>query len=114
MKIYRIASNNIAWHISNEKFSRFDRSMTAQGIFWFAKDREDLVNNWHGASINSRKPIWLYQVRINSDKVAGWDEYDRYMLNQLEEMGYDSISLDGDLVVFDSNNIEIVDITRVN
>jgi len=113
MKLIKMASINTLWHISNEKFSQFDNYMTAQGIFWFAKNRNDLVEHGHGASINSSKPVYLYQVETTANNPAGWDEYDKYGLGQLEEMGYDSIDLDDDFVVFDSSKIKIVEVKRI-
>ena len=112
MKIIKIASKTL-WHISNEKFSQFDNYMTAQGIFWFAKDRSDLVEHGHGANINSNKPVYLYEVTTTANNPAGWDEYDKYYLDQLRGMGYDSIDLDDDFVILDSKDIQIVNIERV-
>jgi hypothetical protein len=113
MKIIKIASTGTFWHISNYKFDKFDSYLSAQGVFWFAKDRDSLASNWHGANISSLKPIWLYEVQITHSKTAGWDEYDRYYLQELEDKGYDSIELDDNFVVFDPNNIEIINIERL-
>lgn len=105
--------NGHLWHISNEKFDKFDSSMGIGSITWFAKDRDDLLKNRHGASINSNKPIWLYKVTASVNNPAGWAEYDKYVLDQLIEMGYDSIDLDDDFVVLNDKNIHIVDVERI-
>lgn len=102
------------WHISNQRFRKFDPRMGAQGIMWFSRDRDDLVKNLHGASIRSSVPIWLYEVRVRVQNPAGWKEYERYMLDQLESMGYDAIDLGEDFVVFDAKNVQIVNVEQVN
>jgi hypothetical protein len=41
---------------------------------------------------------------------GGWDEYDKYFTDQLESLGYDGLILDDDYVVFDDDQIEILDV----
>jgi len=96
------------YHISNQKFDSFDSKMTAQSINWFATDKDSLINDRHGAAINSREPIYLYTVAATVKKTAGWDEYDKLSIMELESMGYDSVLLDDDFVVFDDKNIKIL------
>ena len=115
MNWYKTSQTQLtAFHISNEKFNAFDFSLTAQGIIWFAKDKNDLVNNKHGASINNTKPIYLYECSINPHKIANWDEYDKYTLDELEQLGYDTIDLDEDMAVLDPKIIKILDIERLS
>ena len=109
MKLIKISSNSL-WHISNQKFSKFDKNVTAQGIFWFAKNKSDLIEDGHGANINSRNPVYLYEVATTAKNPAGWDEYDKYGLGQLKDMGYDSVDLDDDVAVFYSENLKIVSV----
>ena len=97
----------IAWHVSNNKFKTFDISKSAQGIIWFAKDKDDLLTNLHGASINNTMPVYLYKCAIKTNKIAGWNEYDKYGLWELRRMGYDTINLDDDLVALDPKNVRI-------
>ena len=40
--------------------------------------------------------------------MAGWNEYEKYGLGQLYEMGYDGANLDDDYFVFNNNQIKIV------
>ena len=101
------------WHISNHKFRKFSRQYAAQGIFWFAKDKNDLVKNLHGAGVTTRKPIWLYRCKANVKNPAGWDEYDKYGLGQIEDLGFDSIDLDDDFVVLDEKDIKILDVSEL-
>jgi len=101
------------WHISNLKFNKFNKEFLPQGIVWFSKDKEDLINTLHGASINSKKPIYLYECEIKVDKIAGWDEYEKYTLSELVSMGYDSILLDNDMAIMNLKNILIKKIEQI-
>jgi hypothetical protein len=56
MNWYKLAQSQILWHISNNKFRKFDLYQTAQGIVWFSKDKEDLIENLHGASVTNELP----------------------------------------------------------
>ena len=114
MKIYKISQTQlIAWHISNEKFSAFNPNVTAQGIIWFTKDKNDLLINLHGASINNKKPVYLYECSINAHKIASWDEYDKYGLAELTQLGYDVIDLDDDIAVLNPKNIKILTVEKI-
>lgn len=113
MNWYKIAQASVLWHVSNAKFNRFDHRMTAQGIIWFAKNREDLVNNLHGASINKNKPVYLYQCKVNANKMAGWEEYHKYAICQLVSNGYDAIDLDDDIAVLNQDIITIISVEKI-
>ena len=104
----------ILWHISNEYFTKFDLNKTAQGIIWFAKDSEDLVKDLHGASINSRKPVYLYKCIVNPIKVANWDQYEKLSIGELRRDGFDSIDLEEDFVVLNPKIVKILKITKIN
>jgi len=114
MNWYKISQSTVFWHISNQKFNKFDSYMTAQGIIWFAKNKEDLINDLHGASINKNKPVYLYQCQINMSKIAGWDEYNKYLLCELTSKGYDSIDLDDDIAVLNQDIITIINMERIS
>lgn len=110
-----LAGKTVLWHISNARFRKFDLGKSAMGgIFWFAKDKDSLVDTRHGAGIRPDKPVYLYKVLANVSNSAGWDEYDKYSLGQLHDMGYDSIDLDDDFVVLDPKDIEILEVTQIS
>lgn len=113
MNWYKIAQSSILWHISNEKFRSFDVNKMAQGLIWLARDKEDLLNNLHGASINSNKPVYLYKCSVNMGKVANREEYEKYALYQLEGMGYNTINLEGDIAVLTPDNVTILEVERL-
>lgn len=103
----------ILWHISNKKFKKFNPDISSLGVIWFAKDRQDLLENLHGASIGINDPIYLYKCQVIANKIAGWDEYDKYLIEQLISMGYDVVDLDNDVIVLDENKISIIDVERI-
>ena len=103
----------VLWHISNHKFTKFNKEFAAQGIFWFAKNKTSLINDLHGASITYTKPIYLYKCTTTCINPAGWDEYDKLGLGQIEDKGYDSIDLGDDFIVFDAKNIKILNIEKI-
>jgi hypothetical protein len=110
----RIASGTkTLWHISNERFSRFNTKMTAQGIIWFAEDADSLQKDLHGASINSRRPVYLYKCAVTMGKTAGWMEYEKYGIGELRNMGYDSIALDDDVAVLSSKSVRILEAKEI-
>jgi hypothetical protein len=107
MKIYKVAQQNkvIAYHGTQAPFDSFDRDRAAQGVFWFSEDYSKIADQNSGA--NSSKFIAKVQLDVNNP--AGWEEYDKYYLQQINDMGFDSIKLDDDWVIFDSNRIEILE-----
>lgn len=103
------------FHVSNYEFDKFDIDETAQGILWFSMvSFDDALEDLHGASINFQRPIYLYECEAIVYKSAGWDEYDKYTLGQLKDLGYDSIILDEDLVLFNDSNVKINNVKVVN
>jgi hypothetical protein len=114
MNWYKKAQSLIFWHISNEKFRSFDTNKMAQGLIWLAKDKEDLLNNLHGASINmSSKPVYLYKCSVDLGKIANREDYDKYALYQLEGMGYNTIDLEDDVAVLTPENVTILSVERI-
>jgi len=45
---------------------------------------------------------------LSVDKVAGWDEYEKLYLEQINDSGFDSVKLDDDWIIFDNNRIKIL------
>ncbi len=108
MRLIKIFSNNIlinpVYHGSDHYFNKFDVRRSAQGVFWFSEDKEDILSGKAGIGI----PKYLYTVNLNVRNPAGWDEYQKLFLQQIKNMGFDSIKLDNNWVVFDSDNIKII------
>ena len=95
----------IAYHGSSVPIRRFDRKFSTQGVFWFSEDKEKILQGESGAE----SVAYLIKVRLRVNKTAGWTEYDKYSLDELHNLGYDSVHLDDDWVIFDEKRITIVD-----
>ena len=96
------------YHGTNNDFDNFDLNKTAQGIIWFTDDKNRIINQTHGGDGN--KIIITALITINNP--AGWDEYEKLGLQQIEDRGYDGIILPeddySDYIVFDPKNIKII------
>jgi hypothetical protein len=97
-----------AYHGSTVPISKFDRRFSAQGVFWFSEDMDKILRGESGA-VSSK---YLMEVILTVRKTAGWDEYEKLVLAQIKAMGYDSIKLDDNWVIFDPKNIKIIDQVR--
>jgi hypothetical protein len=77
------------YHGTNNEFDRFDFNRATQGIVWFTDSIDSIKNQTHGGAGN--KYIMTRYITINNP--AGWEEYEKYGLQQLEDMGYDGVIL---------------------
>ena len=77
------------YHGTNNKFKKFDFNKATQGIIWFTDSIDSIKNQEHGGLGN--QIIMTRYITINNP--AGWDEYEKYGLQQLEDMGYDGVIL---------------------
>ena len=101
-------SPRIVYHGTGVNFRRFNSKYAAMGgIIWFSSDIETIQSGDSGASGNNV----IKQLYISMRKPAGWDEYGKYTLGQLKDMGYDGAILPDanrfDGFVFNSNQIRI-------
>ncbi len=92
----------VVYHGTKHAFNTFNSDKTMDGVFWFASDLERLK----GGDVGAAESGDIIQAFISSDKIAGWDEYDKYSIDELDNLGYSSIELDGDFVVFNPNQIK--------
>lgn len=95
------------YHGSRDKFSKFDLFKTAQGIAWFSDSIEDIKSGNAGA--NSSKYIMEFEITL--DNPATWDDYDKYGIGELKDLGYDGVKLESPnhpttYIVFDVKNIK--------
>ena len=98
----------IAYHGSSGPISKFSRDFGAQGVMWFTEDKDKILRGESGA-LSSK---YIMKVELAVGRAAGWDEYEPLSLRQIEEMGFDSIHLDDDWVVFDPKRVNIIDVER--
>lgn len=101
----------VAYHGSSRPVRRFDPEVSTYGVMWFSGDRAKILAGESGAAAVT----WLMTVELDVDKVAGWPEYDSLMLQQINDLGYDSIHLDDvdDWIMFDPDRIRVLKVERV-
>jgi hypothetical protein len=98
----------IVYHSSSANFRKFNFKTALQEIIWFTSDIDSLKREEKGAQGNKI----IYSLQVDIKNPAGWDEYEKYMLDQLKSMGYDGAILPNengfDGFVFNPNQIKIV------
>jgi hypothetical protein len=94
----------ICYHGSNKNIQSFNPNRSAQGVFWFTSDKNKILSGESGAAGTSE----IIPVFISASKIAGWDEYEKLGLGQIEDMGYHAIQLDDDYIVFDPRRIKSI------
>lgn len=94
----------VCYHGSGKNITFFDTKYSTQGVFWFSSDKEKILSGGSGAAATSN----IIPVFISANKVAGWDEYEKLGLGQIEDMGYQAIKLDDDYIVFDPRRIKSI------
>jgi hypothetical protein len=99
----------VAYHGSNVPIRQFDRDKSAMGIFWFSDDKGAIER---GERAN--RTDWLITARLDvGNKVAGWDEYNKLGLYELERQ-FNSVHLDGDWIIFDPSKIKILKTEKID
>jgi len=94
----------VVYHGTNQDFNKFSLKNAAQPIIWFSSDRDKIERGDAGAAGRSR----IIKAYLSIKKMAGWNEYSKYGLGQLREMGYDGAKLDDDYFVFSPKQIKII------
>ena len=94
----------IAYHGSNVPIRKFRRDFGAQGVMWFSEDRDLITGGVSGACSTK----WIMTVELTIGESAGWHEYDKLALAQIEDEGYDSIHLDDNWIMFDPNRVKVI------
>ncbi len=109
----KIVDNNgnplIVYHGTNKIFRKFSSNHSAMGgIIWFTNNKEKIEKGEVGAAGSGI----IKELYISMKNPAGWDEYEKYTLGQLQNLGYDGCILPHDEntfdgFVFNSNQIRI-------
>lgn len=105
----------VFYHKTGSNFNIIDFNKNAQGVFWFTDNKQALENG--EISANGVRPGQQAEIKefyVKMENPAGWEEYDKYTIEQLKEKGYDSVAFedDGTIIGFvfnDSNQIKNVD-----
>lgn len=115
VKISQNGSLNVtAYHQTDAKFDAFDFEKSADGTMWFSTDVKELFREGSAAAASSGNKN-VMSVNLSLKKVAGWDEMDKYSIDELIAKGYDGALLDGDVQVFNKDAItRIIETTDKN
>lgn len=92
----------VCYHGTAKAFNKFNKKFSAQGVFWFSSDRDKIERGDAGAANRAV----IIPVFLNAKKIAGWKEYERLGLGQIER-DYDGIKLDDDFVMFKAQQIKL-------
>lgn len=95
-----------AFHGTNDNFRVFNPKKGAQGVVWFTDNAQKIKSGESGAAGTK----YVMERYLTSKKFAGWDEYEKMGLGQLETQGFDGVKLpDGaggnDYIIFTNKNI---------
>jgi hypothetical protein len=52
-------------------------------------------------------------AELKTGKAAGWDEYDKYSLGELDGLGFDSVKLDNNWIILEPENIKVIKKERI-
>jgi len=98
-----------AYHGSSADFDSFDNEFAFGTLHWFT-DQKDLIKQ---GEVGAGTKGFIYTVLLDIKNPAGWDEYDRYGIEELIGQGYDGLALpDGPqttFVAFSDDQIQIID-----
>lgn len=94
----------ICYHGTSKAFSSFNSKYSAQGVFWFTSDKNKISAGESGAASKDT----VIPVFLSAKNLAGWDEYSKLGLGQIENMGYDGIKLDDDYIIFEPTQIKSI------
>lgn len=97
-------TETVWYHVSNNDFDFFDIDKSFDGSIWLTKNLEAIKNGETGASISGDN-IFIHEFYIKTNKIAGWNEYDNYLDDQIIDQGFDAILLEDDIRIFDADNI---------
>lgn len=94
----------ICYHGTSKKFSTFNRKHSAQGIFWFTSDKNKIISGESGAANTNE----IIPVFLSAKNLAGWGEYQKLGLGQIEGRGFDGVKLDDNYIIFDPTQIKSI------
>lgn len=102
----------IAYHGSQVRITRFSPKHSAMGsIIWFSQNYQDVKS---GHAVGIQKPKYIMTVQLTPKKVGGWEEYDKYLIDQLISMDYDALKLDSNWIVLTPKIIKYISSEKVD
>jgi hypothetical protein len=86
--------SKVYYHATNARFNHFDITKSADTCIWMTDDIDTLLNGEQAATGTE----YILAVYIQSDKLVGWDDYEKYTLDELIAQDKDGALL-GDTVM---------------
>lgn len=110
MKIKKVSKTipDYVYHGSPFLFDSFDTNQTVQRLLWFTEDPEEIISGKSGALSNK----YIYKCRLKVSNPANREQYEKLTLDEISQMGHDSIELEGYWAIFDENDVEIIDVKK--
>jgi hypothetical protein len=103
----------IAFHGTGKEFERFSDEFAIGTLTWFTNQKSRILKGDVGASSKG----FIITALLDIKNPAGWDEYDKYGIDELIGLGYDGLKLEDDgqivWVTFSDKQIKILDRSRV-
>lgn len=95
-----------AFHGTNDNFKVFNPKKGSQGVIWFT-DNADTIKRGESGAVGTKNIMERY---LTGKNFAGWDEYEKLGLGQIQDQGFDGIKLPQngytDYVLFDNKGIK--------
>jgi hypothetical protein len=95
-----VKQNSIdVYHSTGADFTEFDPSKGIGGQMWFTSSK-DLANAGYDGAAGGGRTV---TAKVDIRNPAGWNEYDKYSIDELMGMGYDGLKLqDGNEIVYNA------------
>lgn len=101
------------YHGTDRKFKTFNLKKTTQGLIWFTSNKAAIKSGDVGAQGSG----YILELKVNLQNPAGWKEYEKLVLGQLKQQGYDGVILPSgdhfDGFVFSPSQVEIISRTKI-
>jgi len=113
-KRIRIGKTYRLYHGTSSKFQKFDLEKSTQGLIWFTSDKDEILEGKAGAQGKG----YIVEAEVTIKNPAGWDEYDKMGLFELERE-FDGAILPNSFnneftaFVFNPNQIKIISVEEV-
>ena len=110
----RIAKKYRVYHGTSSKFKKFDLEKSTQGLMWFTSDKNEILKGEAGAQGKG----YIIEAEVTIDNPAGWAEYDKMGLYELERQFDGAILPRGNskeftCFVFDPKQVKIIKTEKV-
>ena len=102
------------YHGTDKEFKTFDLQKATQGLIWFTSNKASIKSG----DVGAQESGYILELKVDLQNPAGWEEYNKLVLDQLIQQGYDGAILPSgdhfDGFVFSPSQVEIIGRTKVN